>query len=281
MAVKKNRKKQASIGCLFWIAFILLIFVLFFMNKQNIASVVEKTGLMERFSGRTAVEIADPALTGTTPVPRTDPPPAAEQTQGTQTQPVQPPPVQQTEPASQPARTTPAQTTPAQQSPATQPAQSQPAPAQPAATPAVQQPVQTRKATLFFVSIDADGRVLRREITRDVPATASPLTETLQALLAGPVREESSKGLRSLIAPGTRLLSVSVKDGVASINLSEEFQFNQYGIEGYLAQLAQVVFTATAFPTVNSVQFLIEGQRREYLGAEGVWIGTPLTRDKF
>ncbi|NLX27329.1 MAG: hypothetical protein GXY61_15445, partial [Lentisphaerae bacterium] len=131
------------------------------------------------------------------------------------------------------------------------------------------------------VTIDSDGRVLRKEVTRDVPRTDSPLSETLSALFSGPNGAESSRNLRSLIPHGTRLLSASVKDGVATLNLSEEFQFNQFGIEGYLGQLAQIVFTATAFPTVSSVQILIEGQRREYLGAEGVWIGTPLSREKF
>jgi len=141
--------------------------------------------------------------------------------------------------------------------------------------------VPTRKATLFFVTIDADGRVLRKEVVREIPQTDSPLSETLLTLFKGTNGTESGKGLRSLIPQGTRLLSATVKDGVATLNLSEEFQFNQYGIEGYLGQLSQIVFTATAFSTVKSVQFLIDGQRREYLGAEGVWIGTPLSRDKF
>ena len=72
-----------------------------------------------------------------------------------------------------------------------------------------------------------------------------------------------------------------VKNGVATLNLSEDFRFNRYGIEGYIGQLSQVVFTATTFPTVTAVQFLLDGQRREYLGAEGVWIGTPLGRKDF
>ena len=93
--------------------------------------------------------------------------------------------------------------------------------------------------------------------------------------------EEAKQGLRTLIPPDTKLRSAWVKDGVAFIDVSDEFQFNQYGIEGSLAQLSQVVFTATEFTTVKSVQFLIEGQKKEYLGAEGVWIGSPLSRTSF
>jgi spore germination protein GerM len=43
----------------------------------------------------------------------------------------------------------------------------------------------------------------------------------------------------------------------------------------------QVVYTATAFSTVDSVQILIDGEKKEYLGSEGVWIGSPLARSSF
>ena len=134
---------------------------------------------------------------------------------------------------------------------------------------------------MYFVKIDSDGKVLQQQVSREIPKSDSPLSETLEVLFRGTSSAETGKGLRSLIPAGTKLLSATVKDGVATVNVSEEFQFNQYGIEGYLGQLAQVVYTATSYPTVKSVQFLIEGQRREYLGAEGVWIGTPLSREKF
>ena len=85
----------------------------------------------------------------------------------------------------------------------------------------------------------------------------------------------------SLIPEGTRLLGASVKNGVATLNFSEEFEFNPVGVEGYIAQLTQLVFTATEFSTVKSVQFLIEGEKKDYLGSEGQWIGSPLARSSF
>ena len=42
----------------------------------------------------------------------------------------------------------------------------------------------------------------------------------------------------------------------------------------------QIVYTATEYSTVNSVQILIDGQKKEYL-SEGVWIGSPLSRSSF
>lgn len=134
---------------------------------------------------------------------------------------------------------------------------------------------------LCFIVINGDGIVERKEVNRAVPKNDLPLTSALNALLEGPGISELEKGYISLIPSGTKLLSASVSNGTASVNFSQEFAFNKYGVEGYLGQLMQVVYTATAFGTIDNVQFLIEGQKSEYLGGEGVWIGTPLNRANF
>ena len=142
-------------------------------------------------------------------------------------------------------------------------------------------PAETRQATLYWIRIDNDGKLTRQSSIRTIPKSATPMSDALEALFAMPANDELRQGYRTLIPPGTRLRSAWVKDGIAFINVSEEFQFNQYGIEGALGQLSQVVFTATEFPTVKKVQILIEGQKKDYLGAEGVWIGSPLSRVSF
>lgn len=135
---------------------------------------------------------------------------------------------------------------------------------------------------LCFVVIDSDGSVNRKMIKRSVPKNDSPLGTALGLLLQGPDTTKSTeKDCMSLIPAGTKLLSARVKDGVAYLNFNEAFEINTYGVEGYIGQLMQVVYTATAFSTVSSVQFLIEGETREYLGSEGQWIGSPLSRNSF
>ena len=144
-----------------------------------------------------------------------------------------------------------------------------------------QRPAEMRNAMLYWIRIDGDGKLTRQRSVRSLPKSDTPLSDVLEALFALPSNDELKQGLRTLIPPGTQLRATWVKDGVAFINVSEEFQFNQYGIEGALGQLSQVVFTATEFPTVKTVQILIEGQKKDYLGAEGVWIGSPLARVSF
>jgi len=131
---------------------------------------------------------------------------------------------------------------------------------------------------MYFINVDRDGSILRAKVNRSLPVTDSPLTDTLSALLAGPVMEERQKGLISLIPDGTRIMNATVRGNTAYINFNEDFQFNTYGVEGYAGSLRQVVWTATEFPNVRDVQILIEGRRIDYLG-EGIWIGSPVNRD--
>ena len=143
-------------------------------------------------------------------------------------------------------------------------------------------PVSTSELQLCFVQFDGDGLVVRKVIKRTVNKNDSPLTNSINLLLKGPdTTKAAEKNCQTLIPAGTKLLSAKVKDGVAYLNFNEAFEINQYGVEGYIGQLMQVVYTATAFSTVNSVQFLIEGQKVDYLGSEGQWIGSPLSRSSF
>ncbi len=140
----------------------------------------------------------------------------------------------------------------------------------------------TTELQLCFVNIDGDGSVVRQIVKRKVSKSDSPLTASINLLLKGPDTTISAeRNLMSLIPAGTKLLSAKVQGGVAYLNFNEAFEINTYGVEGYIHQLEQIVYTATAFSTVSSVQFLIEGEKRDYLGSEGVLIASPLSRSSF
>ena len=72
-----------------------------------------------------------------------------------------------------------------------------------------------------------------------------------------------------------------IKGNTAYIDFNEAFRFNSLGKEGMIAELKQVVYTATEFPTVKAVQILVEGEVTRYLGPEGVAIDKPLGRESF
>jgi spore germination protein GerM len=100
----------------------------------------------------------------------------------------------------------------------------------------------------------------------------------LAALLQGPSAEEQRRGIRSLIPPAARLLRTEVQGSTAYVSFSDDFQYSEFGVEGYVGQLRQIIWTVTEFSNLRDVQFLIEGRRVDYLG-EGVWIGSPLNRE--
>lgn len=290
MGGKKSKKNTSGLALACWVLGFLILLIVFLVKLDDIKANLKQTNFFERVFGSTPTfiqnyeekkPVAEPLPEETTVITLNTTTPAQPQrpSQAEPTAQSAPVPQQTTQP--QTAQQTPSQTQPT--APQTTPKSEQTAPS----TPAVSKPVDsspamaTTTAKLCFVSIDSDGSVARKEITRTVTKNDSPLTGNIQLLLAGPNQAERSKGCRSLIPDGTRLLSATVRDGVASLNFSEEFEYNRVGVEGYIGQLMQIVYTATAFPTVNSVQFLIDGQKKEYLGSEGVWIGSPLSRSSF
>ena len=147
-------------------------------------------------------------------------------------------------------------------------------------TPAVQRP-STRKARLFFVSVDPNGKLSSKSVIRAVQASDSPLRDTLETLLKGPSSSELNNGLLTMIPMEAKLLGVTVRGDTAFVDFSESFRFNTQGTEALDAQLRQVVYAATEFPNVKKVQILIEGKKVRSLGAEGVRIDGTLSRASF
>jgi germination protein M len=103
----------------------------------------------------------------------------------------------------------------------------------------------------------------------------------MESILKGPTAQELNLGLVSMIPSDARLRSVIVKDDTAIIDFSEGFRFNSQGLDAMDAQLRQIVYAATEFPSVRKVQIRIEGQTVRYLGTEGMRLDEPLTRDSF
>lgn len=273
---------KPGIGCLVWLVLLLATLLLFVVNWERIQETLRATRFSEAIES-----LDDPARTLPGPgdgsvAPAPASPGAADRQPGTTT-----PPAQATETVSgerQPAGTATQPAPSAQPAPTTQPSPATPPTATPA-PPSTNAPVEavskTRIVSLYFVRVDGDGTISRQEVKRTIDASDSPLTDALGALLRGPSADELGRNLITLVPNGTRLLSAQVRGSTAYLDFNEAFMINRYGIEGYAGQLKQIVYTATSFSTVKDVQFLIDGERREFLGGEGVYIGRPLSRSSF
>lgn len=177
---------------------------------------------------------------------------------------------------------------PARQLPSEQPSREQPPPATPRQDPPTEAPqpppeeeIELRSATLYYIRVSDDGRITPVEVSRQFQRGTAPLTENIRHLISGPSAQELNQGLLNLIPSNARLLSASVNNRVAYLSFNDDFSFNSLGTEGLVAQLQQIVYTATEFSTVDRVQFLINGEQVEYLGGDGVFIGQPLGRGSF
>ena len=73
---------------------------------------------------------------------------------------------------------------------------------------------------------------------------------------------------------GTDPLGLTIKDGVATVDLSTEFDSGG-GTASMQYRLAQVVYTLTQFPTVKSVLFQVEGKTVTVFGSEGIALDGP------
>jgi len=263
-------------GCLFWLAVIVVILVLFVLNWGKIQETLANTNFLEIVKTQRSKE-GD----GAAPKPQAGPsaaPPASPTIVGDGS--AKPSDLPAAKPADTPAAKPADTTAPKPASGSPEPSQA-PASAAPAAKPAATSaPQKTRTSALYFVKIDEDGTIVRQEVKRQMPVSDSPLTDSIGALLAGPNEDELRRKLVSLVPEGTKLLSARVHGSTAFLNFNEAFLYNHYGIEGYAGQLKQIVYTSTSFSTVQDVQFLIEGEKRDYLG-EGLYIGAPLSRNSF
>ncbi len=260
-------RKKASFGILFWLAFLLLVLVVFLYNRSTIESVMESTGLVDVLRDRFGDE-EEPEVVQTLP--------EEDGTAGDDGEPDSPrivnlPPEEEvTEPAEEGDNSTDSS------EPPSQPAEETEEPKE-SAEPSPR----SRESNIFFIRVTDQGTIYPEGVVRTVTYTNNPMTETLNSLLEGPTRAELNLGLLNLIPDETRLLSAAVRDRVAYLNFSEEFRFNPMGFEGLMAQLQQIVYSTTEFSTVEEVQILIEGELVDYLGVEGVYIGAPLSRDSF
>ena len=144
--------------------------------------------------------------------------------------------------------------------------------------PDINQNKKYRNSNLYFVNAHEDGSLSLEKIVRPIYFEDSPLTETLRSLLAGLNSAEMNDNLLTLIPGGSELKGVTIKNGIAFLDFNMAFTTNNIGREGYIYQLRQIIYTSTEFPTVDKVQFLINGKQKEYLSSEGIYIGGPLGR---
>ena len=122
-----------------------------------------------------------------------------------------------------------------------------------------------------------DGLVAVRRTQQPTPRIA---TAAVDALLAGPNVEERGSGLLSAVPEGTRLLGIGIRNGIASVDLTSEYQSGG-GSHSMQLRLGQVVYTLTQFPTVQKVRFLLDGTPVNVFSGEGIVLDHAVGRSDY
>jgi germination protein M len=113
--------------------------------------------------------------------------------------------------------------------------------------------------------------------SRVIPKTQQVGAAAMKALLEGPTEIEKQGGMWSSVPKGTTFLGLDIKDGIATVDLSKEYSSGG-GSLSMMMRLAEVVFTLTQFPTVEGVNFKLDGKPIDVLGGEGIIIDHPMSR---
>jgi hypothetical protein len=221
---RKTPKKSPGgkfLAVLFWVIFFILIIGLFLVNRELIQRTLRDTRLFDRLSSRNRQEEPEippvqpppPLPPAVVPLPPVTAPVPPREPEETSRLPETPPAATDRPPANPPP-------------PAAPPAADPPAPVQDAAGRRDPPKTETadRNRTVYFTQVDREGAILRSGVTRNIPASDSPMLDALNILLQGPTGEEQRRGLVSLVPPGTRILSDMVRGNNAYISFSEEFQ---------------------------------------------------------
>jgi spore germination protein GerM len=122
-----------------------------------------------------------------------------------------------------------------------------------------------------------DGLVAVRRTHQPTPLVA---TAAVDALLAGPSAAERATGVGSAVPSGTRLLGIAIHNGVATVDLTSEYQSGG-GSLSMQTRLGQVVYTLTQFPTVQKVRFRLDGTPVNVFSSEGIVLDHPVGRSDY
>lgn len=131
---------------------------------------------------------------------------------------------------------------------------------------------QATSVTLYFPTADASGLVA---VERSINVSNGEIIKAMFTELKNP-----PAGLEPALPKGTELLQSSVKDGIATLDLSKEFKSNfSGGGTGEQMILYSIVDTLTTLPNVQRVEFLLDGEKKIAILGE-LDTSTPLTRDE-
>ena len=113
----------------------------------------------------------------------------------------------------------------------------------------------TRHYSLFFVA--SDGFTLKPFETEVRVSGANPLLESLEGLFQGPSEDALREGFITQIPKSTKIHSVSVSDGIATVTVSSQFNDNKFNNDSSIAK-TQILSTLQSIdPSIYAADIIV------------------------
>ncbi len=153
-------------------------------------------------------------------------------------------------------------------------------PSGPSSPPSPTPSVETMVIRAYYVLDGEPGVEGLVPTLRVVPKSTGVARAAMEALLDGDAILDKYSQLSTAVPDGTSLLGITIKNGVATVDLSRDFESGG-GSASATYRLGQVVYTLTQFSTVRAVLFQVEGRTVTTFGPEGIVLDGPQRRADF
>ncbi len=137
-------------------------------------------------------------------------------------------------------------------------------------------PAASTKVRVYLLMTSHSSPYLLTPSLRTVPATSGVAAAAVRQLLAGPAAAEAP--LKTAVPTGTQLRSIALHGTTATVDLTGKFA-RTAAVATLRRRLAQLVYTVTQFPTIDTVLLRLDGVPVATFG--GLSIGGGMHRSTF
>ncbi|WP_053218989.1 GerMN domain-containing protein [Virgibacillus senegalensis] len=125
--------------------------------------------------------------------------------------------------------------------------------------------------------LDANGMVVPQTLELPQMENKEVAKQALEYLVKdGPVTELLPDGFEAVLPAGTTINSLNLKEGILTVDVSEEFA--EYQAEDEQKILQSMTYTLTQFENVDKVKLQINGEAKNEMPVSGTPIGTGVSR---
>lgn len=137
-----------------------------------------------------------------------------------------------------------------------------------------------KKASIYLVKVNRTvNRVYIKPLKVDLQLNRERAGDAIKKLIEFQLSAALKRNDYYSCIPGrTKLLSVNSNEDTLVLNFNNRFMDGLNGTQQIKLKAAQIVYTATQFPGINKVKFVVNNQALRDWGGEGVFPGAVLSR---